>query len=510
MSKDIPDYFELAEPGSSLRLCRELEKKLFPDLRGNQQELLKVLCLVAYNSQNYRGMCGDAWLRTTISLRPGDQCHHVLSAESFECAEMARIMSLNSNERGLELQRVIQGLILPEISSKIEIKSTILPRGAYLERLKESEQRQSYWAKVQSMLMGTLCCASGREFYPKSILYIAYERNVSLTERVKEWRRNRGRCDLAIHLQNRDHPQCLITRTALREIPIAEVKVLENIAKGSEGNVQQVLWRDSTYAMKSCTTTFESEEKVSLRVLHPHVATAFGYSIVNNEYGDSVPGLLMEMMTEDLFRLINVKNATSGIIRPLSRVESLDMLLQVGMAMEYMHTKNVVHGDLKPHNILISPFEVSGNERYLLAKVTDFGCAKIITPGQNLQISGGLGTPAYAAPEVLRREIDFKHPEKIDVYGFGAVAYEVLTGYEVYDGDMNRSDKESIKSGQMRLNDSKRWKALKKERRYPIELIELVETCFEWDPKKRPAFSDILAIMMKCKSTVQWVRIRSL
>lgn len=506
-------YLEFAQPGSSIRLCLELEKQ-FPDLRGIQLELLKCLCQLAQlvcSSKNYLGVSEDAWLRMTITLNPENDAQHVLSAESTDyCREMvSMIMNLLGGDRVRGSED--PGSILPErCSNCFQIQTNILPGGAYLERLKELE-RQLWWEKV----MGTSVCMRRREFYPQSILSEACKRQVSLKEEVREWRRNGGRCFLATHLQKRHYlPDQTGTAASIRRMPLEIQKipreevevVLENLGSGTDGSVRKVSWRRSTYAMKSFnfSTSFEIERDVALTVSHPHIVTAFGYSEDHfdvDEQGQRVRCLLMEVMTEDLYNYAVRNDSTS-----FSRVDSLDVLLQVGMAMGYMHNQGVVHGDLKPNNILISHFELSGNERYLLAKLTDFGCAHFIPEKKKFQTRCQVGTAPYSAPEVLRRgNFEFEYPKKMDVYSFGAVAYEVLTGYPANEEfDINR-----IREGVLKMSDYQRWKTLIQNRRYPLELINLVEKCWKWAPEDRPGFEEICEDLKKCKAILQsWVSIR--
>ncbi|KAG0600834.1 hypothetical protein M758_11G064300 [Ceratodon purpureus] len=510
MSSHIRDYIELALPWSSLRLCRSLEKE-FSDLRGCQLELMKYLCSDVCKSEYYLDCHRDAWRRTTISLNCENNPHHIFSAESTECKEiMAKIMKRSSNERDIECIQLMKG--------KVEIRSNILPGRAYLERIRKLEplelELKSLLTRVHNMLMGTSCSIGKRGFFPKSILDEACNNgNVSLMEKVNEWRDlNGGRCRLAkdleatkdIYQDNREF------RTSLQKIPPADVEEVVKLGQGSEGSVYQVSWCNKTYAKKSFVGSgFQTERDVALRILHPHVATAFGYSDSKEDAdGHSIERcLFMEMMTESLYRLIIERDASS-IKPPLSCVESLDVLLQIGMGMDCMHANNVVHGDLKSLNILVSTFEVSENERYLLTKVADFDCAKFVKfRGQDLKLGGPLGTLNYSAPEDLSLlrglevERKFVCTEKMDVYSFGALAFEVLTGHKPV--NWTKDDRLRVIRGQLTLRDTKEWKNLIKEYRYPDELIKLVEKCWELDPEERPEFSTILPIIKECMSTVE-------
>ncbi|WP_372367744.1 protein kinase [Candidatus Uabimicrobium sp. HlEnr_7] len=105
----------------------------------------------------------------------------------------------------------------------------------------------------------------------------------------------------------------------------------------------------------------------------------------------------------------------------MSIVQKIRLLYPLAKALAYAHTKNVVHRDLKPNNIMIDHNDVP--------KLMDFGLAKNVESDRfSLTQSGEFaGTPHYMAPEVLLgkpKEIDFR----VDIYSFGAILYQIVTG----------------------------------------------------------------------------------
>lgn len=108
----------------------------------------------------------------------------------------------------------------------------------------------------------------------------------------------------------------------------------------------------------------------------------------------------------------------------LSEVEAVRIITQVAQALHYAHSRNVVHRDVKPDNILVLP---DGR-----AKLTDFGLAKDYNNDMDLtRHAAGLGTPHYMAPEQFQaaKTVD----ARADIYSLGATLYNAVTGRLPYD-----------------------------------------------------------------------------
>ncbi len=117
---------------------------------------------------------------------------------------------------------------------------------------------------------------------------------------------------------------------------------------------------------------------------------------------------------------------------PLSEHETLSILRDVARALLYAHQRGIVHRDIKPDNVLLS-----GEA----AVVTDFGIAKAISAARALgdsnatsvtQVGTAIGTPAYMAPEQAAGDPDTDH--RADIYAFGCLAFELLTGAPPFHG----------------------------------------------------------------------------
>ena len=216
---------------------------------------------------------------------------------------------------------------------------------------------------------------------------------------------------------------------------------------------------------------FEREAKTLASLNHPHIAAIYGIEVAP---GFS-PALIMELVAgEDLSARI-----ARGAI-PL--VEALPIARQIADALEAAHERGIIHRDLKPANIKVRDDGA--------VKVLDFGLAKALAPeGANAtadlmnsptitspatQLGMILGTAAYMAPEQAKgRPID----RRADVWAFGVVLLEMLTGERVFKGDDITEVLASV------IKDAAPLESLADGT--PASLRRLLRRCLEKDPAKR-------------------------
>ena len=157
------------------------------------------------------------------------------------------------------------------------------------------------------------------------------------------------------------------------------------------------------------------EAQVAKLLSHPNIVTV--HEIVAGE-GGAPPFVVMEYVHGTSLRAL----LTAGM--PLPMDFALAVTTQVAAALDHAHSKGVVHGDIKPGNILISDDET--------ARLIDFGIARLGSSSGETPDRPAMGTPRYAAPEQAQgKEIG----RRADVYSLGVVAYEMLTGLPAYTGE---------------------------------------------------------------------------
>jgi hypothetical protein len=159
---------------------------------------------------------------------------------------------------------------------------------------------------------------------------------------------------------------------------------------------------------------FRREARAIARLTHPNVVTV----IDRGEFEGRQFIVFEHVQGETLKDLIRREG-------PLPVERALRLVHQVGRALAYAHELEIVHRDVKPQNVLLTP---DGT-----AKVTDFGIARWGGPEESLTETGTvLGTSDYIAPEQASGEpVD----ERSDQYSLGVVLYELLTGEVPYPGD---------------------------------------------------------------------------
>ena len=157
------------------------------------------------------------------------------------------------------------------------------------------------------------------------------------------------------------------------------------------------------------------------------------------------------------------------------------LFYQVFSGLYYLHSKNIVHRDLKLENILISEMEPDKktNKKYFWIKIIDFGTAKIFEKNKNEKTV--IGSSYYIAPEVLQKNYN----EKCDTWSAGVILYMLIVGRAPFDGKNDDEIIDNIKKG--KFNDKH-----KKLLNASSEVQDLVKNLLKVNVKKRFSASDAL------------------
>src|SRR6267142_2108333 len=229
---------------------------------------------------------------------------------------------------------------------------------------------------------------------------------------------------------------------------------------------------------------FEREARVLASLNHPNIAAIYGLEEAEGRRYLALELIEGETLADKLSR------------GPLPLHEALDILIQITSGMEAAHDAGVVHRDLKPANVMITSQDQ--------VKILDFGLAKgkVATDEEGLAKSPALidsptlssptlphsptfinpatmagvilGTAAYLSPEQARGKIVDR---RTDIWSFGCVLYECLTGKRAFDGETVSDTIAKI------LERPMDWSTLPKAT--PARLRELLERCLTKDPRRR-------------------------
>ncbi|KAL4564269.1 hypothetical protein LXL04_028327 [Taraxacum kok-saghyz] len=268
----------------------------------------------------------------------------------------------------------------------------------------------------------------------------------------------------------------------LQTIRNDDLEEIRELGSGTYGAVFHGKWKGSDVAIKrikaSCfagrpsererlIADFWKEALILSSLHHPNVVSFYG--IVRDGPDGSLATVTEFMVNGSLKQFLQKKDRT------IDRRKRLIIAMDASFGMEYLHGKNIVHFDLKCENLLVN----MRDPHRPICKIGDLGLSKV---KQHTLVSGGVrGTLPWMAPELLSGK-NHMVSEKIDVYSFGIVMWELLTGDEPY-GDLHCA---SIIGGI--VNNSLRptiptwcdpeWKGL-------------MGSCWSCDPTERPSFSEI-------------------
>jgi len=229
---------------------------------------------------------------------------------------------------------------------------------------------------------------------------------------------------------------------------------------------------------------FEKEIELYRRLRNPLLVDFIGASLI--------PGKLC--VATELIRHGSLENMMSAGEIPF--VLQTRFAHNIAEAVSYLHSNNVLYRDLKPSNVMIVSFSLNAK---INCKIGDFGTARNVADVEEFFLyTAGQGTPIYMAPEVLANK---EYNSRADVYSFAISLWQMLSRQRPWDNVPVWEFPQRVINGvRPPLPDKETLDSMSVTDDY----VRLIKSCWDNDPRKRPAFANILSTLGPiCKTAKQ-------
>eukprot|EP00921_Rhytidocystis_pertsovi_P004740 GHVQ01008224.1.p1 GENE.GHVQ01008224.1~~GHVQ01008224.1.p1 ORF type:complete len:989 (-),score=92.65 GHVQ01008224.1:1769-4735(-) len=267
------------------------------------------------------------------------------------------------------------------------------------------------------------------------------------------------------------------------EVDLNDVGIERKVGAGATAQVYKGIWRGTDIALKklnvsvddSCCKEFFRELGIMIRLRHPNLVLLMGATTrckplcVVTEY--CAGGTLFELLHQQKVQL--------------SWQQKVKLAMDIAKGCTYLHAcqPQIIHRDLKSLNILLSE-PLTRSADIPLAKVSDFGLSKICRDFRLEHMTGMAGTYHWMAPEVLYNQA---YNEKVDVYSYGIVLFEIVTGTIPYQSKHSPPITIALQVAQGMRPD---LSCVPQD--CPPKLSMLMQACWDQLAHRRPAFAQIL------------------
>eukprot|EP00927_Polykrikos_kofoidii_P000775 TRINITY_DN10294_c0_g2_i1.p1 TRINITY_DN10294_c0_g2~~TRINITY_DN10294_c0_g2_i1.p1 ORF type:complete len:613 (+),score=48.24 TRINITY_DN10294_c0_g2_i1:98-1936(+) len=270
-----------------------------------------------------------------------------------------------------------------------------------------------------------------------------------------------------------------------------------SLGVGSFGTVQRASYYGSSVAVKQCNPLVKTQASIAMacnelrilrRMRHPHIVSFYG-AIVDFERFTIT--LVMELVRGHSLGEYLVQDGSVDFTPSLR--QKLLILSSTCGALHYLHRRSpiIIHGDLKPSNIMVERVLDSKRWCVLNAKLVDFGLSRLIKP--HSKPLGG--SPQWVAPEVVQLNGDLELPTASDVYSLGRISFTFFTG--VSDERNIHDIIRSLLAGEVQ---PLRWPENQRQNRLMRPLMPIVDSCCLQTAIERPKVETVQQVFAKMAS----------
>ncbi|KAK8871943.1 hypothetical protein M9Y10_007689 [Tritrichomonas musculus] len=268
-------------------------------------------------------------------------------------------------------------------------------------------------------------------------------------------------------------------------INLNNYKICRKLKSGGFGTVYLIQNKYNNKYFAAKVNRFQGSEKYSLlnrreisiliQIQHPTIVEFVGYS--NKDFnGLDQTTIIMKFMSKGSLSDLIEKEIRGLCPSDYDNTKRQIILIGIARGMMILHSKNVIHRDLKSANVLL-------DDNYNPC-ITDFGLSKFFDPNHSMEQSEfQIGTITYMAPEVLK---GLNYNEKADVYSFGILMYEVLNSTKAYKIEIDRNITAIVLANKIKKGYRPKFTVNVNE-----ALKSLVMSCWSMDINERPTFSEI-------------------
>lgn len=273
-------------------------------------------------------------------------------------------------------------------------------------------------------------------------------------------------------------------RTHEWEIDPRRLRKRTLIGKGNFGEVWLATWLGSPVAVKTMLAELQTKERLVKRFVdeitlmstlhHPNVVLFLGACTRRPNLC-----LVLEYCVHGSLHHFLKAEHTHGVRITMSLIYRF--ALDIARGVYYLHKRcSVVQRDLKARNILV--------DESLNGKVADFGLSRVLDESEKNKLTA-CGTPAWTAPEIVKME---RYTDKVDVYSFAIIMWELITRQEPYGGQ---------KGVQIAYAAAEQGLRPEIPAYCPADYADLMRQCWASDPHERPTFQVILKRLFQLKKS---------